>query len=129
MKSTLNELRDKIHDNAKAKGFYDTEQVFNIGEKLALVTSELMEALEADRSGKYVFKPSLPEIEKAIDVNEELFNCQFESYVKNTFEDELADSLIRILDLCGALNIDIDKHVQLKMLYNSKRPVRHGKKY
>jgi len=49
-------------------------------------------------------------------------------YVKDTFEDELADTIIRILDLCGYLGIDIDEHINLKMAYNRERPYKHNKK-
>lgn len=57
------------------------------------------------------------------------FNCSFERYFKNTFEDEMADILIRVLDLCCQRGIDIEEHVRLKMKYNSLRPYKHGKKY
>ena len=44
------------------------------------------------------------------------------------FPVELADCLIRILDTCAALNIDISEAVELKMQYNKTRPFRHGGK-
>ena len=47
----INELSKQIHENNKAKGFYDSEK--NIGEMLALVHSEVSEALECDRKDKY----------------------------------------------------------------------------
>lgn len=58
-------------------------------------------------------------------------NCDdwFESHIKDTVEDELSDAIIRILDLCGWLNIDIQRHVDLKMQYNAGREKMHGKKY
>ena len=53
----------------------------------------------------------------------------FRDKIKNTVEDELADALIRLLDLTAALGIDIDKHVRLKRRYNKSRPWKHGKLY
>lgn len=37
--------------------------------------------------------------------------------------------MIRILDLCGWMDIDIQRHVELKMQYNAGREKMHGKKY
>lgn len=128
----LNTLRDKAHENAKAKGFYEGE--FNFGEKLMLISSELGEALEADRKDEYAngfchYNNSIHIGEYECAGENEAFKMRFETYLKDTVEDELADALIRIMDLCGYLNIDIEKHVELKMRYNSLRPIRHGKKY
>lgn len=55
--------------------------------------------------------------------------AEFESKVKNTFEDELADVLIRVFDLCGWLGIDIQRHLELKMHYNAMREFKHGRNY
>ena len=38
----INELSKQIHENNKAKGFYDSEK--NIGEMLALIHSEVTQA-------------------------------------------------------------------------------------
>ena len=53
----------------------------------------------------------------------------FEMEVKSSFEDELADAIIRLLDLAGYKNIDIQKHIDLKLQYNKTRPHKHGKSY
>ena len=45
----------------------------------------------------------------------------FEENVKDTFEDELADSIIRLLDLSAMLDIDIEFHITQKMRYNKTR--------
>lgn len=42
---------------------------------------------------------------------------------------ELADIIIRVFDLAGHYNIDLDSVVRLKMDYNSQRPYKHGKSY
>lgn len=41
---------------------------------------------------------------------------------------ELADTIIRILDICGYYGIDIDEIVAEKMTYNETRSHRHGNK-
>ena len=120
---TLNKLRDEIHENAKNKGFYDNQR--ETGTLLMLCVSELAEAMEADRNGLYA---DLELIEK--DKEDFIdFKWSFENSIKDTFEDELADTIIRILDLCGAKGIDIEKHIELKMKYNATRAKLHGKKY
>ena len=47
----INDLARDVHKNARAKGFYDYKK--NIGEMLALIHSEVSEALEADRNKQY----------------------------------------------------------------------------
>lgn len=135
----INELSKKIHQNAVNKGFY--EQEINIGEKLCLIHSEISEALEADRNNhhcNFIGKDKLQ-------VNNEIWNNSFdenewnnhpdftkdlfEKLIKNSFEDELADTMIRIMDLAGYLNIDLERHILLKIKYNSTRAYKHGKGY
>ncbi len=102
---------------------------------LMLIVSELSEALEADRKGKDAHKLPLP-IEKSLlcrigdrDFDKSTWKNYFESYIKETIQDEIADALLRIMDLCGRYNIDIDTHVAIKSYYNSLRKQKHGKKY
>lgn len=85
-----------------------------------LIVTELGEAMEAYRKNNYS------------DIYIESFNSNisimdFETFFKNTFEDELADVIIRLLDLCKYMKIDIEKHIELKMKYNESRPYKHGK--
>ena len=44
------------------------------------------------------------------------------------FEEELADVLIRVLDIVGGLGIDIDHAVLAKLAKNKTRGLRHGGK-
>jgi NTP pyrophosphatase (non-canonical NTP hydrolase) len=55
--------------------------------------------------------------------------ANFQAHVKDSFEDELADALIRILDMCGGLGIDIQRHVEEKLHYNATRERLYGKNY
>lgn len=131
---TLNELRDRAHKNAIEHGFYDEEHIPHseavlhafTAQKIALIHSELSEALEADRKDNYAMHETFQSI---LEKGENDFGRAFDNCIKNTFEDEIADAIIRLLDLCGALGIDIDNHVQMKMEYNESRPIKNGKKY
>ena len=116
--SPLNTLSSQIHDNAVKHGFYDKPK--EIGTLLMLVVSELGEAINADRAGRHCSIRLLPD---------NIHKQQFEDAVKDTFEDEIADAIIRLLDLCGYLSIDIDKHIAEKMRYNANREKLHGKQY
>lgn len=71
-----------------------------VGTLLMLIVSELGEALEAHR-------------------NDDMEN----------FAEELADVAIRLADLCGGLEIDLEKAILAKMDKNSERPYLHGKAY
>lgn len=58
------------------------------------------------------------------------FKVRFEKDVKNTFEDELADTAIRIFDLAFEMGINLEWHIRQKIRYNAMRPKMHGgKKY
>lgn len=113
----INKLRDIIHTQNVAKGFWDEDR--NIGEALMLCVTELSEAMEAYRTGNRTIAPIMGEI--AAD--------KFREWVKGSFEDELADTIIRVLDLCGGLGIDIESHIAYKLAYNQTRPYKHGKKF
>lgn len=119
----INELAEKAHANSKSKGFFDNER--NIGEMLCLIHSEVSEALEADRKGEYA---RVKEFELS-EVQDRPFELCFPDYIKDTFEDELADIMIRVMDLAAYKNIDLEKHIKLKMRFNALREHKHGKKY
>lgn len=120
----INELAKVVHENAKNKGFYESPR--NIGEMIALIHSEVSEALEADRKGSYCTANM-----KAVNgwVSDEDFVPSFQSGTKDTFEDELADIMIRVMDLAAYKGVDLEAHIKAKMRYNSTRPHKHGKKY
>jgi NTP pyrophosphatase (non-canonical NTP hydrolase) len=70
----------------------------NIGEALMLIVTEIAEAMEAYRKED-----------------------------QENFREELADTFIRLLDLCGGLGIDIEEEIDKKSTHNKKRPYKHGK--
>lgn len=119
----INNLAKEVHQNAQNKGFFDSEK--NIGEMLCLIHSEVSEALEADRKGKFA---KLDNYKHRITVGAD-FQIVFREEMKDTFEDELADVMIRVMDLAAFKGIDLEEHIKAKMKYNSLREHKHGKKY
>lgn len=120
----IKDIQKAIHANAKEKGFFEKPR--NIGEMLCLVHSEVSEALEADRTNSYCMTNI-----RAVNgwTGDKSFIQAYKNEVKGTFEEEMADIIIRVLDLCAYKNIDIEQHIKAKMRYNSKREKYHGKKY
>lgn len=121
---------------AKSKGFWDEER--NKSELLMLTVSELSEALEALRKDHYADKDAVTELYQDIVLNkyDDEFNIMdgpwkagFEKHIKSSFEDELADVAIRLFDMCGGLGVNLEKHIEMKMMYNSMRGHKHGKKF
>lgn len=146
----INEMASNAHKNANSKGFYDeTEMALNeldpiisklkpqiydcvkqafIAQRLALITSEVSEALEAARKGH--FEPGQYIPDKLID---EMSDAEFAAFYKHDHKDrfaaELAGTIIRIGDLAAWLGIDLERAVELEMRFNSTRPHKHGKTY
>ncbi len=128
MEKTINELCTEVHEGVKKRGFW--EEPMPVGQGLMLMVSELAEALEADRKGRYANMDAFNIDRQGTPFHENaLTKSAFEEHIKDTFEDELADTVIRIFDWCGAMSIDLEKHIELKMAYNETREYKHGKAY
>lgn len=125
----LNELRDEIHENAKAHGWWDEPRSF--GEIIALCHSELSEALEEYRNGHfpgYIYG-RCKEHGWEFDLTDRKFCPECCKPLKpEGIPIELADCIIRILDYCGKEGIDIEEAIRSKHKYNKSRPYRHGNK-
>lgn len=120
----LNELAKQANDFVKSVGFDNAD----VPLRIALIHSEISEAFEAFRKDKFAKKDEYYEGVCLGDKSDENFKYVFEKSMKDTFEDEIADSIIRLLDLCGKMDIDIALHIQAKMDYNATRGYKYGGK-
>ncbi len=110
---TISELCEQSHEQAISKGFWlinpdGSLKERNEGELIALMHSELSEALEGLRHGN----PSSEHIPEFSSV-----------------EEEMADLAIRLGDFCKARNIRLEEAIISKLEYNQTRPHKHGKNF
>jgi NTP pyrophosphatase (non-canonical NTP hydrolase) len=123
----INQLVKDCHENAKAHGFWNDPREF--GTTIALVHSELSEALEEMRVGNRI-RPGQPTPMVYYSGGGYVASEPTECCKKpEGVAVELADAVIRIADLCGHLGIDLEKTIIEKMAYNETRPFKHGKKF
>lgn len=126
---TIESLQRKIHRIAVEHGWWKIERIPDslgdeeyiekelpidtneIGMKLALIHSEISEALELVRDSSWDIKTI----------------ALVEGKPEGVFV-ELADAIIRILDLAEHYEVDLEEIIELKMTYNESRPYRHGNK-
>lgn len=110
--TSLRDLQQRAHQTATEKGFWsDTDLTDDvIGNKLMLIVGEVSEAHEALRKGERDWYLTAEGKFEGLPI-------------------ELADVLIRIFDLAGALDIDLQGCVENKMAYNDTRPYKHGKRF
>ncbi len=96
-----------MHETAIDKGFWDTPR--NFGECIALVHSEISEALEAHRTN------AVSKIDQALP----------------EWVEEFADTFIRMGDMLEGFGMTdtFINILQQKMGYNQTRPKKHGKDY
>jgi NTP pyrophosphatase (non-canonical NTP hydrolase) len=104
----LSKLANDFHEVAVSKGFWDGEYNYDkVGNKLALIHSEVTEVLEAIRKDKG---------------SEEIVT-------------EMADIIIRLLDLYAAMKDhgdithDLDTIIEEKNKVNKERAKLHGNKF
>lgn len=141
----INDLVKEAHQNAVDHGWW--EEPKSMGELLALIHSEVSEALEEHRNGKkanktyYSQKIEVPHFLTNDVIEERVFFASQKGVVINAIEglainpkkpegipSELADIVIRVADLCGFYGIDLEAAIKEKMQYNASRPYKHGGK-
>ncbi len=103
-KICFDQLQERIHLDAIVKGWWEEDR--NDGEMIALMHSELSEALEALREGN----PASTKIEASL------------------VEEELADVVIRIMDYCERNNYNLADAIVKKVVFNKTRSYKHGGK-
>jgi len=168
----LNDLARVIHRNACDHGWWGDLSDYtrgpatpgetvappnarNFGEILALIHSEVSEALEEYRDGrlptethyKWSVKPGQVPfqytmmsggkwlVKTPFGGDQELTQVEFENLLRahkvplkpEGVPSEFADIIIRVLDACAAYGIDIDAAITEKMAYNETRPYKHGR--
>lgn len=119
---SLNELAKEIHDIALEKGWWESSHPRTFGDLIALCHSELSEALEELRSGKDINAIYYHERANTLD------EYGYDNSKPEGIPVELADVIIRVLDMCEFYGIDMEYAIRIKMLYNARRPIRHGGK-
>lgn len=104
MKQEINNLRDVCYQASFNAGWHtniETGELLdrNKGEMIALIHSEISEAMEGER--KNLMDDHLPH--------------------RPMVEVEMADAIIRIMDYCGRFNYDIGGAIVDKLAYNANR--------
>jgi NTP pyrophosphatase (non-canonical NTP hydrolase) len=112
----INQLAKDIHQNAVAHGWWDAERSY--AEIIALIHSELSEALEESRSGKpfiYFVIETFQEDGKLIpEVRTDYDDGNYDGEKPEGIVVELADVIIRILDYCGERGLDIGEALEIR---------------
>lgn len=130
----INNIANEIHQTAVDHGFWDKER--NLGEMLMLATSELAEALEADREGQPTvwFKHAriCPWGDDWQHSDPKPDGCCCDPKPEGALV-EIIDAIIRELDtaqhLAGRTRYTVYEVMRLKMDYNHTRAHKHGKGY
>lgn len=104
--AAFDEVQAEIHDVARSKGFWDKER--NVGEIFMLFVTELAEGFEDFRKGKEA-SDHIPQF--------------------NPLEEELADTIIRIMDFAEARKLRVAAALLAKIEFNKTRERLHGKNF
>lgn len=113
----INTLCKEAHSNAKSKGFYED--------------IEFIKSTYSKDSKEYKML-----LNNALATRLMLINCEVAEAVEglrksdmDNFKEEIADIFIRLGDLCGSLDLNIEEEIIKKMKKNKERPYKHGKDF
>lgn len=125
--NSIRDLQVRAYKQSAESGFHDDEPTEGRAllslnaERIALMHSELSEALEELRSGRRPNETYYPTKENVTFGN-------FGPHKPEGVPSELADVVIRVMDFCGANGIDLESIILEKLDYNATRGHMHGGK-
>lgn len=102
----INEWVKKAYDNAVKHGWHEEEK--SNAHWLMMVCTEVAEAVQADRKGRYMDDLDKEGLKTVLANNHDgsLFNKYYSDTIEGKVESELADICIRVFDLMGVCNIE-----------------------
>lgn len=106
-KQSVNQMAEEVYNTSESKGFWEKDE----GDlhHFCLIHSEISEATEAVRRQESRKSEKIPDFLEV--------------------EDELADAVIRILQLCHKRGWRIAEAIVSKNAYNKTRKYLHGKRF
>ena len=122
---TIEELVEKSFKNAQEHGFWEDYEFVIDGESVAKEINEV-EATQSVKSMKNnaISTRLMLIVGEVSEAQEGLRHNDIDN-----FKEELADVAIRLADLCGGLEIDLEAEIEKKMEKNKNRPYKHGKSF
>ncbi|MCD7923650.1 MAG: hypothetical protein LUI85_02700 [Bacteroides sp.] len=114
----LNQLRDRVYKRVSEYGFHDEE--LSNEHLLCLVISELIEAVKAYRTECHANKDEFEVWIDGHDGSNEAFIHAFNKYLKYTVSDGLAYASIRLFDLAGLRNLNLNRFALVNVVSKKK---------
>lgn len=114
----INDIAEDVYQVAATKGFWSIDDVSDfalIPIKLALIGDEVSEALQVHRD--------------IYDDSDESLSTNMTEMQEDDFVEELADIVIRTMDLAAALDLNLGQAIIDKIEKNRDRPNKHNKRY